>query len=172
MAKSDPAETKLWAMIEAAWKPRGAKVNALRTRLATRDLDDDDEDELDLEPIDDALDDVIDTLRRSMGDLPKDELVAIDRALERKLYDIDRQDVQEVTDGSDDGFLYARGFIVALGQAYYDAVSGNPELAITDAECEDMCYLPAHVHEDRFGALPVHDSGISRESGSNKAGWD
>jgi hypothetical protein len=33
--------------------------------------------------------------------------------LERTLYDIDRADIQAVTDGSDDGFLYARGFVVA-----------------------------------------------------------
>ena len=170
MAKSDPAEAKLWAMIEAAWKPRGVKVNALRTKLATRDLEDE-EDELDLEPIDDALEDVIDSLRATMSDLSKEDLVAIDRALERKLYDIDRQDIQEVTDGSDDGFLYARGFIVALGQAFYDAVNANPELAIPDAECEEMSYLPAHVHKERFGAMPKHDSGISRESGSNKDAW-
>ncbi len=44
--------------------------------------------------------------------------MAFDRMLERKLplYNVDRQEIQEVTDGSDDGFLYARGFIVALGE--------------------------------------------------------
>ncbi len=172
MAKPDPAETMLWAMIEAAWKPRGAKVNGARTKLATRDLEEDEDEELDIGPIDDALEDVIDALRTACHQLPKDELTAIDRALERKLYEIDRQDIQEITDGSDDGFLYARGFIVALGQAFYEAVSANPELAIMDAECEEMCYLPAHVHKERFGDLPKHDAGISRESGSNKAGWD
>lgn len=171
MAKPEPAEAKLWAMIEAAWKPRGAKVNALRTKLATRDLDDED-DELDIEPIEDALESVIETLRTTMADLSKEDLAAVDRVLERKLYDIDRQDIQEVTDGSDDGFLYARGFIVVLGQAFYDAVSATPELAITDAECEEMCYLPAHIHKERFGAMPKHDDGISRESGSNSEAWD
>jgi hypothetical protein len=79
--------------------------------------------------------------------------------------------VQEVTDGSDDGFLYARGFIVALGKAFYDAVVANPEMAICDAECEEICYLPTHVHEERFGAWPETGSGISRESCTNRAGW-
>ena len=95
----------------------------------------------------------------------------MDRVLERKLYDIDRADVQAVTDGSDDGFLYARGFIVILGKAFYDAVHANAEMAISDAEWEPMCYLPAHVHNDRFGDFPETGSGISRESCSNRAGW-
>ena len=104
-------------------------------------------------------------------DMPKEEIVVMDRVLERKLYDIDRSDIQEVTDGSDDGFLHARGFIVAMGKAFYDAVLANPEVAICDAECEEMCYLPSHSHDERFGAWPDTGSGISRESCSNKAGW-
>ena len=38
-----------------------------------------------------------------------------------------------------------------------------------DLECEELCYLPTHVYEQRFGEMPRSD--ISRESGSNKAGW-
>ncbi|HTR56473.1 MAG TPA: DUF4240 domain-containing protein [Kofleriaceae bacterium] len=168
MASSDPADAAFWAMIEAAWRPRGKTANAARAKLAARTPD---EDEADTEAIDDSLDDVIDALRTAFAALPQDQLVAMDRVLERKLYEIDRQDLQDVTDGSDDGFLYCRGYIVALGQAFYEAVVADPEIAICDAECEEMCYLPAHVHEERFGALPKHDAGISRETGSNKAGW-
>lgn len=167
MVKPDPAELRFWALIEDAWTECGKKVNAARTKLATRDVDDDPDTEL----VDDCLEDVIASLRTSLEALDKDELAAIDRVLERKLYDIDREDVQQYTDGSDDGFLYCRGYIVALGQAFYEAVHANPELAICDAECEDMCYLPAHVYKKRFGAFPKHDAGISRESGSNTDGW-
>jgi hypothetical protein len=172
MVKPDPGEAALWAMIEAAWQPRGAKVNAIRTKLAKREPGDDDDDELDTEPVDAALDDVIDALRDAFAALSRDELAAMDRVLERKLYDLDRQDLQAVTDGSDDGFLYARGYIVALGKDFYDAVLDNPEVAIIDAECEDMCYLPTHVYKERFGVFPVGDKAISRETGSNKAGWE
>jgi hypothetical protein len=49
-------------------------------------------------------------------ELPGSDLASLDRVLERKLYDIDRADIQAVTDGSDGGFLYARGFIVAMGR--------------------------------------------------------
>ncbi|MFD3707382.1 DUF4240 domain-containing protein [Nocardia sp. NPDC058658] len=99
------------------------------------------------------------------------ELTALDRVAERALYDLDRADLQAVTDGSDDGFLYARGFIVAMGRDYYDAVNAVPEAATTDAECERMCYFFAHLHNDRFGGFPETGSGISRESASNPAGW-
>ena len=92
-----------------------------------------------------------------------------DRILERKLWDIDRAEIQKFTDGSDDGFLYARGFIVAAGRDFYDAVNATPERARMDIECEDMCYLSYHVYVERFGEMPRSD--ITRESASNPAGW-
>jgi NAD-dependent dihydropyrimidine dehydrogenase PreA subunit len=107
---------------------------------------------------------------RSRG-LSAAELTELDRVVERKLYDIDREDIQAVTDGSDDGFLYARGFIVALGADYYDAVVRDPEMAVLDADCEQMCYFFAHLHNERFGDYPETGSGISRESCTNNAGW-
>ena len=103
--------------------------------------------------------------------LTSEELTALDRVAERALYDIDRAEIQAITDGSDDGFLYARGFIVAMGRDYYDAVNADPEAATTDAECEKMCYFFAHLHNERFGAFPATGSGISRETASNPAGW-
>lgn len=103
--------------------------------------------------------------------LTSEELTALDRVAERALYDIDRAEIQAITDGSDDGFLYARGFIVAMGRDYYDAVNADPEAATTDAECEEMCYFFAHLHNERFGGFPKTGSGISRETASNPAGW-
>lgn len=82
---------------------------------------------------------------------------------------MDRAEVQEHTDGSDDGFLYARGFIVAAGRAYYDAVNADPSVAVMDLECEEMCYLSWHLYLDKYGEIPA--SGFSRESFNNTAGW-
>lgn len=160
-------EAVFWALIEEAWKPRGKAVNAVRRSFATRDPDD----EIELEPIEGALEAVLADFRRGLEKLGQAELAAMDRVLERKLYELDREEIQEFTDGSDDGFLYCRGFIVLLGRAFYDAVNASPELAVLDAECEEVCYLAAHVYEERFGAFPDHQSGISRETGSNKEGW-
>lgn len=162
-------EARFWSLLEDAWSTQGKEANAARRALATRDPEED----ADTAPVEEALDGMIESLRAAFAfaDFPREELLAMDRVLERKLYQIDRKDVHEVTDGSDDGFLYARGFIVAMGKAFYDAVDANPQLAVLDAECEVMCYLPAHVHNDRFGDFPETGSNISRESSSNGPGW-
>jgi hypothetical protein len=76
-----------------------------------------------------------------------------------------------IVDGSADGFLYARGFIVALGRDYYDAVDADPAKAIIDCELESMCYFFAHLQERKHGTWPETGSGISRESAANPAGW-
>ena len=91
--------------------------------------------------------------------------------VERKLWEIDRASIHAVTGGSDDGFLYARGFIVAMGREFYDAVADNPQMGVPYAECEQMCYFFAHLHRERFGDFPETGSGISRESGQNLVGW-
>src|SRR5262249_41649741 len=112
---------------------------------------------------------VIPALKEQLDALPADELLAFDRILERKLYDIDRVDIHDHAHGSDDGFLYCRGFIVAMGREYYEAIRANPDRAIVDAECEAMGYLSWHLYHERFGEVPP--SGISRETQSNSAGW-
>lgn len=156
-------ESRFWAMIETAWQAVGGKAKA-RQRLADGKLSDEKAEEL-ME----HLDEVIPALRGQLDQLPAPDLLAFDRILERKLYDLDRADVQAHTDGSDDGFLYARGFVVAAGKGYYDAVNANPSVALADLECEELCYLPSDIYEGKFG--PVPESGISRESCSNAAGW-
>jgi hypothetical protein len=103
--------------------------------------------------------------------VPSDGGDARVRVVERKLFNLDREDVHEETDGSDDGFLYCRGFIVAVGQQFYDAVDADSAMAVLDAECEAMCYFFAHPHNERFGSYPNTESGISRESGRNPDGW-
>ncbi|MEC3953009.1 DUF4240 domain-containing protein [Nocardia sp. CDC153] len=121
--------------------------------------------------VDKYLDEFLDQLRNLTQDMSAQELTALDRVLERKLYNIDRADIQQVIDGSDDGFLYCRGFIVAMGQTFYDAVAADPTVAVLDAECEAMCYFFAHIHNNHFGTFPNTGSNISRESASNPAGW-
>lgn len=161
-------ETRFWDLIESAWAELGPEPAEIRHRLLNRTPDHDEEDLYALDP---WLKPFLERLRAASADLTSAELTDLDRVLERKLYDIDREDVHEVTDGSDDGFLYARGYIVAAGRQFYEAVQANPETAIVDAEHESMCYFFAHLHNDRFGAFPETGSGLSRESFSNKAGW-
>jgi hypothetical protein len=150
-------------MIETAWGAVGGKAES-RQRLAEGRLSEDG-----AYSLEEALEEVIPALRKQLAGLSASELLGFDRILERKLYDIDRADVHERTDGSDDGFLYCRGFIVAMGCDYYEAVRANPVVAVPDAECEEMCYLSWHLYHERFGEMPP--SGISRETQSNSAGW-
>ena len=81
-------ENRFWSMIESAWKAVGGKAKA-RQRLAEGKLSDDRAEELA-----EGLDEVIPALREQLAELPAEELLAFHRILERKLYDIDRADVQ------------------------------------------------------------------------------
>src|SRR6516162_2005264 len=117
-------DKKFWSMIENAWKGVDGSA-APRAQLAGGELDEERAQQL----VDQSLTEVVPALQAALEQLPKDELLQFDRILERKLYDIDRSEIQEHTDGSDDGFLYARGFIVAAGKKYYDAVNAQPSIA-------------------------------------------
>src|SRR4051812_7193841 len=95
-------DRRFWAMIETAWQTVGGKLKP-RQNLAAGKLSEKKAEEL-LE----SLEEVIPALRDSLSQLAAADLLAFDRILERKLYDLDRAEIQEHTDGSDDGFLYAR----------------------------------------------------------------
>lgn len=156
-------EGLFWSTIEAAWEDAGSLARE-RALLAAGELSYEE-----AEAIAEAAGGMVEALRARLGALSAEDLMAFDRILERELYDLDRADVHEALDGSDDGFLYGRGFVVAAGRAYYDAVAAEPTRAHTDLECEEMCYVSWHVYREKFGDMPA--SGISRETGSNAAGW-
>lgn len=156
-------DSRFWSIIESAWRGIDGQDEA-RRQLAAGELSEDDADDLA-----DSLADFTAALKEQLERLSADELLAFDRILERKFYDIDRADIHEYTGGSDDGFLYARGFIVAAGKGYYEAVKSEPSIAMMDLECEDLCFMASNLYEERFGEIPP--SGLSIESCSNKAGW-
>src|SRR5262249_535733 len=148
-------EERFWSMIEDAWK-NSEGADKARGKLVKGKLDDDDVETL----IEQSVDEMVPALQAALEALKQKDLLELDRILEGMLHEIDREDVLEHTDGGDDGFLYCRGFIVAAGKDYYDAVNKKPSLAVMDAECEDLCYLPVRVYQEKFGDMP--DSGISR----------
>jgi len=156
-------ETKFWGMIEKAWTSAGGWKKE-RKALTGGTLSEDKFFELA-----DAVNDMVAELDDALHDLEEEHLLEFDRILERKLWDIDREEIQRHTDGSDDGFLYARGFIVGMGKDFYDAVNTDPSKARVDMECEDMCFVSRQIYEDLFGEMP--ESEISRETASNPAGW-
>jgi Protein of unknown function (DUF4240) len=163
-----PDEARLWNLIEATWVSLGARVNRVRRSLSARPPG---------QPADDvpllkeARGAFVDSLAQQCRELTAEDLAVLDLVVERKLYDIDSSDLHAITDGSDDGFLYARGFIVSMGREFYHAVAADVLMAVPGAELEEMCYFFAHRHHERYGVFPGADTGISRESGSNPAGW-
>lgn len=154
-------ESNFWTVIESS-SPNSKQWNAARVGLLTGD-DSGSEDLLEGQDL------FLKKLRKALSKYTQEQLFAFDRTLERKLYDIDRQDIQEHTDGSDDGFLYARGFIVSMGREYYELVIADPSKALPDLEFEEFCYFSKNLYEEKYGPMPA--STISRESTSNKAGW-
>ena len=159
---------RLWRLVEAAWASLGAEVNKVRHALSTRPAGE----PLDGLPVlEGAREAFLKGLASWCRELTAEDLTALDRMVERKLYDIDSADLHAVTGGSDDGFLYARGFIVAMGRELYYAVAADVLMAVPWAEFEEMCYFFAHLYRDRYGSFPDTGTGISRESGSNLAGW-
>jgi hypothetical protein len=160
-------EARLWSLLEVAWARLGPDVGQARQDLVVRPGGT----PAGTAVLTGALPGFLDALRGLCQELPADELVALDRVVERKLWEIDRADVHAMIGGSDDGFLYARGFTVAMGREFHGCVAGDPRMGVPRAECEEMCYFFAHLHHERFGAFPDTGSGISRESGQNVAGW-
>lgn len=163
-------EGRFWALIESAWASMDPAVRDARRALASRAPGADADRSL-VEIVEAALGGFLNALRDHSLELSSAELTDLDRVLERKLYDLDRSDVHAVTGGSDDGFLYARGFVIALGGDVYTAVARDPGMAVPDGECGAMCYFFARLHRERFGDHPDTGARISRESFSNPAGW-
>ncbi|MDA7527823.1 DUF4240 domain-containing protein [Planctomicrobium sp.] len=159
-------ETKFWTIIDTSWNVDPAllehKNSALKT-ISHPETKDEHEPYIKAEAL------FLEAIRQQLNELTADDLLAFDRILERKLYDIDREDVHEFTDGSDDGFLYCRGYIVAIGKSYYDAINANPEHATYDCECESITYISALLYEEKFGEMPRSE--ICRETQSNQECW-
>jgi hypothetical protein len=155
--------TQFWAQIESAWQAVGGMEEA-RQQLMAGTLPKDG-----IEALERAMGRMAQALREQLGLLSAKDLMAFDRLLERKLHDLDREELHWFADGTDDGFLYGRGFIVAAGERYYQEILADPFMALPNRNCEVMCYVSRQIYDEKFGQMPFSD--ISRESCRNEAGW-
>jgi hypothetical protein len=158
-------EARFWDLIEWAWKD-SPKLELRRADAVTTN----DEDLLEdlVWPLQSEIcENYIDRL----SDLSKDELTAFIRIFEEKLYKIDRQEIHEYTDGSDDGFLYCRCFIVAMGQRYYEMVDADPSAAAFDLDAERFGFAAYDIYEEKFDEEFDRGRIHNIESGSNADGW-
>lgn len=118
-------------------------------------------------------------LERALAGLSEDEIEAFAELLARHLYDIDGQSYADnagESAGSDDGFLYARCYVVAKGRDYYQTVKGDPTQMpkSLDQWCESLLYAHryawARLTRRDIDDCPIEPS-ISYETGSNRALW-
>jgi aspartate/methionine/tyrosine aminotransferase len=106
-----------------------------------------------------------------------EDICAFSLTLDDMMYALDRRDIHDVTDGSDDGFEYIRLWIISRGRAYYESVVADPQNAPQWAteKNEQFGYAPGDVYEAKVGVSFPADIGMHRRSrfftGSNKAGW-
>ncbi|MDO1445701.1 DUF4240 domain-containing protein [Rhodocytophaga aerolata] len=158
-------EQKFWEIIEASWEKlpmlNGMRQEALQTN------------EPDLfEGLSFGLEDeVVEELEQQLAQLSKEDLTKFIRIMEEKLHNIDREEIHAHTDGSDDGFLYCRGFIVGMGERYYTFIDQNPTKAMLDTEAESVCFAGYEVYQSRFGEEFERNTIHRTESGSNPHGW-
>jgi hypothetical protein len=104
----------------------------------------------------------------------KEEMVSFHQLLDEVLYQLDREEIHEITDGSDDGFEYVRLWIVSQGRSYFEAVLQDPAQAPHDAdenqENEAFGYAAREAYEEKWGeAFPQMQS--QRVTGTNPEGW-
>lgn len=151
MTKQTFTLDEFWLSIEEAWAavPDAAGAAAARGVLADPAVSPEARVEA-AAKLDTQSSAFLDALRQKLNTYSSPTLIAWDAHIERLLYAIDREEVHEALDGSDDGFLYARGFVVAAGRKYYEMVDKTPSLAVMDAEEESICYLASHLHDERW----------------------
>jgi hypothetical protein len=106
-----------------------------------------------------------------LSKLNKEELTNFIHILEERIYTIDRKEIQAHTDGSDDGFLYCRCFVVGMGKEYYNMIDKTPSKAKFDLEAEGFGFSAYLVYEDLFDEEFKRYSRHSMESCSNENGW-
>lgn len=122
---------------------------------------------------------IVPLLEKEVERFPKEKIIAFEHVLAKLLFDIDREDVIEILNGGDDGFLYKRGFVVGMGEKYYQALSKNPSWAVRGikywpsmgASAEQMCFFPRSIFNKKYAGeyfKPI----VSKETGSNKKYWN
>lgn len=158
-------DVKFWQIIEDAWTASPALLEMRNTALKTNDAI----------LIEDLTGEVYGAITNNIRDillgLDKEQLTAFNRLMEQKLFQIDRKDIQAYTDGSDDGFLYCRCFIVGMGKAYYEMIEENPSKATCDAEAEIVGFIGYIVYQELFDEEFERYTVHNIESCSNAEGW-
>ena len=157
--------SQFWEIIEASWAD-SPKLYKKRAKALTSN-----DEELLIELSEDLTDTILQNYIRRLHLLNKDELTEFILILEERLYHLDREEIHMFTDGSDDGFLYCRCFILGMGEQYYTMIDQEPEKATMDIEAESFGFEAYGVYQEKFGEEFERYQIHSIESGSNTNGW-
>jgi len=105
-----------------------------------------------------------DKMKAILLSFPKEDSIAFDLWLDEALERLDREDIHDVTDGSDDGFLYARLWIVSQGREYDEAALGDPSKAenAEDADNEQFYYAAMRAYDALVGGESVWSDVIDK----------
>ncbi len=156
---------KFWQIIESAWQDSPEYYQKRAKALQSND------EEL-LEQLSEVLsDEILENYNKRLLLLDKKELTDFIHILEERLFNLDREEIHEFTDGSDDGFLYCRCFILGMGEEYYNLIDKNPSKAKFDLEAESFGFSVYQIYEEKFGEEFDRYSVHCIESGSNQTGW-
>jgi Protein of unknown function (DUF4240) len=159
-------EQNFWEIIESSWADSPKLDESRAKALQTND------EEL-LEELSGELEKtILKNYNKRLLTLDKGNFTDFIHILEEKLYNIDREEIHEHTDGSDDGFLYFRCFILGMGEQYYKMVDKDPSKATMDLEAEVFGFSAYTVYEEKFGEEFERYTIHSIESCSNEEGWN
>lgn len=118
-------------------------------------------------------------LEARLGSLTAADLESFEEHLAQCLHALDGRifaDESGESGDSDDGFLYARCFVVAQGKDRYEATLKNPALMpkTLDGWCEALLYPHRHAWAKLTGRSASEwgfEPTVSYESGSNEELW-
>lgn len=112
-------------------------------------------------------------LKQLLLTFSREEIISFDRLLDEALYQLDREDIYEITDGSEDGFEYVRLWIVSQGRRYFETVLQNPTAAPrwAEEENEPFGYAAQQAYEEKWKEPFPSPILKKRGTGTNAAGW-
>lgn len=156
---------EFWDIIELSWQD-SSKLNEQRMQ-ALKSNDEELLSELSME----LEGEILEHYNKRLRQLDKEELTSFIHHFEERMYHIDRQEIQEYTDGSDDGFMYTRFFIVGMGREYYEMVDRDPSKATMDVEAEWFGFSAYDVYEEKFEEEFDRYRYYNIGTASNRAMW-
>ena len=118
-------------------------------------------------------------LLRLLQGKQESDLAGFDEILAQKLYALDGREYAKhagESGESGDGFLYARCYVVAQGEAYYKEVLTTPEKMpnTLDQWCEPLLFIHLHAWAEHTGKDEAEwefETSVSYETGSHTELW-